>query len=934
MAVTPFDRSPGARRAFRFPWRSARAVAREVDEELAFHLDMRAAELAARRGLGDAEARAEALRQFGDLADARRYMKRMDQGTETSTRRRELMSDFTQDLRQAVRALGRTPGFTLVAVLALALGIGATTSIFTLVNAILLRPLPVAHPEELIVVGDPAMVLGMSFGPPRTDLLSAPLYRDLRDRSRTVSGLFAAGSAGRLDVVIPDSGRAAAAGAAEPEHPRGRMVSGNYFAVLGVPAVAGRTFTMAEDRAPGSGPVAVISHDYWARRFGLAREAIGQTILVNRQPITIIGVAPREFVGEVVGGATDLWFPLTMQPLVMPGRELLDNRFAHWLLLMGRLRPGATLAQATAEFNGLARQAITAAATTPQEQAYLPQALREPMPVRAGGTGLSRLREDYRGPLAVLMAATGLVLLIVCANVANLLLARAAARQTEIGVRLALGAGHGRLVRQLLTESLALGVAGGAVGVLLAWWGSSLLLRLAARGDTPLPLETTPDLRVLGFAALLSLGTTILFGVLPALRATRMELASTLRAHARGLSGSLMGGGGGRLGLGKLLVVAQVALSLVLLVGAGLLVRSARNLQGADVGMARDELLVVEVDLRTGGVEEARSLGLVRDLAERVGRLPGVRAVTYSQNGIFTGAEANRVVQVSGFAARAEEDSILNTDLVGPGYFTAIGARIVRGREIGPRDARGAAPVAVINESMARYHFAGRDPVGQRLQEDSTSYEIVGVAADFRNQSLREPPRRRYYTAMAQQQGGPGHVVLEVRTAGDPARVANVVRREITAADARVRVLSATPLTVLMRESIAQERLVARLATVAGGMALVLAALGLYGVMTYTIVRRTSEFGLRMALGARPGDVTRMVLRETMVLFAVGAVVGIPAALGAVRLIESQLVGVGVLDPVTLLVSLAVLGGSALFAGYRPASLAARVTPQEALRRE
>ena len=927
--------TPGVRRVFRFPWRSARAVEREIDEEFAFHLDMRAAELGARHGWSAAVARAEALRQFGDLAEARQYIRRMDQGTETSTRRRELMSDFLQDLRHGGRALGRTPGFTAIAVLALALGIGATTSIFTLVNAIVLRPLAaVAHPEQLVAIGDPGMVGAMSHGSPRTDILSAPLYRDLRDRSRTVSGLYASGRSNRLDVVISDSGRSAAAGTVEPEHPRGRLVSGNYFAVLGVPAVAGRTFTMEEDRAPGAGPVAVISHAYWKRRFGMAREAVGQTILVNRTPITIVGVAPEGFVGDIVGGATDIWMPLTMQPLIIPGSSFLDDRSAHWLLLMGRLRPDATLAQAAAELRGIARQSITAGADTPDERAALPRVLREPMPVQPGGRGFSRVREEFRGPLALLMAATGVVLLIVCANVANLMLARAAARHTEIGVRLALGAGRGRLVRQLLTESLALGVAGGALGVLFAWWGSTLLLRLTSQGSAPAPLETSPDLRVLGFAALLSLATTLLFGVLPAARATRVELATTLRAHARGLSGSLMGGGGRRLGLGKLLVVAQVALSLVLLVGAGLLVRSARNLQQADVGMARDELLIVEVDMQTGGVAEEQRHGMVRELTDRLGRMPGVRAVTYSENGIFSGTETNLTLQASGFVATTAEDSIANSDLVGPNYFSAIGARIVRGREIGPQDVRGAPPVTVVNEGFARFYFAGREAVGQRLLLDSTSYEIVGVARDFRGQSLREPPRRRFYRAMAQREAGPGFVVLEVRTAGDPTLLTNAVQRAILAADSRLRVLSADPLTALMRESIAQERLVARLASVAGGMALVLAALGLYGVMTYTIVRRTSEFGLRMALGARPWDVTRMVLRETMVLFAVGAAVGVPAALGAVRLIESQLVGVGVLDPVTLLAALTVLGGSALFAGYRPASRAARVAPQEALRRE
>jgi predicted permease len=417
-------------------------------------------------------------------------------------------------------------------------------------------------------------------------------------------------------------------------------------------------------------------------------------------------------------------------------------------------------------------------------------------------------------------------------------------------------------------------------------------------------------------------------------RATSVDLATTLRAQTRGTTGGALGGSGRRVGLGKLLVIAQVALSLVLLVGAGLLVRSARNLQATTVGLARDELLIVDVDVRTAGYVGKRLEDLCDRIAERLAQIPGVRGVSFSENGIFSGTESATTLQVDGFVARAEDDTIVNYDVVGPGYFRTIGARLLRGRDVELRDAAGAPRVGVINETMARFYFPGRDPVGEHFRLDTTLVEVIGVVGDVRDHSLRDAPPRRLYLPLAQADSEPiGAVKFEVRAA-DPGRLAPAVRREILAADASLRVLDADPLPNLMRESIAEQRLVARLASVAGAMALVLAALGLYGVMTYTIVRRTGEFGLRMALGARPADVTRMVLRESLTLFALGAAVGLPVALGAARLLRNQLVGVGLVDLPTLAIALAVLAASVVAAGYRPASRAARVAPQVALREE
>jgi predicted permease len=501
----------------------AHGVERDVDAELAFHLEMRVRTLVA-RGLDPAAARAQALRQFGDWDAVRAECLDIDYEKERAVKRANYFQELRQDAAYALRSLRHNAGFALVVVLSLALGIGANTAIFTLLDAVLLRTLPVPNADRLVVIGDPARVNGASIGTPRTDLFSYSLYRDVRDRNRLVTGLAATGRTGRLDVVIDDRPGAGAAGA-EPEHPRGRLVTGNYFEVLGVPAFAGRTFTADEDRAPNGAPVAVISHAYWQRRFAGDRGVVGRTVHINGTPFTIIGVAPPGFHGEVVGRMTDLWLPVTMQPAIMHDRDWLSDRGASWLLLIGRLAPGVTLAQARAGFTTLTLQAIDAAA-----QATGPRTARaDTVAVGSGARGLSSVRRVYGESLATLMAVVGLVLLVVCANVANLLLARGAARGRELGVRMALGAGRTRLVRQLLTESVILSALGGVVGLLLAAWGSRALLVLASGGPTPIPLDIGLDWRVVAFTGAVTVLTAVLFGLVPAMRATRVDPMEALR---------------------------------------------------------------------------------------------------------------------------------------------------------------------------------------------------------------------------------------------------------------------------------------------------------------------------------------------------------------------------------------------------------------------
>jgi predicted permease len=925
------------RRAFRLDTGRQR-VERDVDEELAFHLEMRTRKLAA-RGLDPRTAREQALRQFGDLDSVRAECLDIDYRRERDVQRARHFDELRQDIGYALRALRQNPVFTIVVLLSLALGIGANTAVFTLVDAVVFRSLPVAQPHELVAIGDTRAVGAATIGSAATDLFSYPLYIDLRDRATRVRDIVASGRTGRLDVSIASDGGVTAS---EPERVRGRLVSANYFSMLGVRAAVGRTLLPDDDRAAGGSPVAVISHAYWQRRLGGDSAILGRRLVINGSPFTIVGVAGEGFHGEVVGGMTELWIPLTMQPAVMPNRRWLDDRNVSWLLLLGRLAPGATIDQAHAELTALTYQSIEGA----DPDAGVSER-GDTIPVASGARGFSSMRDTYTAGLATLMAAVGIVLLIVCANVANLMLARGTARGREIGVRMALGAARWRVARQLLTEGAVVAAIGGALGLAFASWGSRTLLKLASGGPRPIPLHFEMDARVLGFTALLSLTAVVLFALGPALRATRVELATVLHAHSRGVTGTAGGARGRWLTAGKLLVMSQVALSLMLLVGTSMLTRSTRALETIDTGLARDELLIVTIDAARTGFDNVQAAELVRRLIERAKLLPGVTAASVSENGIFSGTESATRIEVQGFTARTRDDSVVNYDRVGSGYFETIGARVLQGRGITALDRRIAPRVVVINETMAKQYVPTGDAVGRRLRliasdqsgqradlrADSLSYEIVGVVRDVTDHGLRDDPAPRAYFALEQGDDQPFYYTLEIRTR-DPARLAEAARREMLAENAALSVISAEPLTVLMRQSISQDRLVARVTGFFGVLALCLAALGLYGVMAYTTLRRTSEFGLRMALGAQPATVSRMVLGEAMTLVAGGVLIGLPLALFATRLLENQLFGVALFDPVSVGVALVVLTASATVAGYLPAARAGRVGPLVALRAE
>ena len=913
------------RRAVRFIFRRAQIV-EAVDDELAFHLDMRTQRLIA-CGMPPEAARREALRQFGDVDSVRRDCVTYDEERERTMRRRNYSEELLQDLTYAARTLRHNLGFSLVVVLTLALGIGANTAIFTLIDAVLLRQLDVRKPAELVAVGDPARVTSLSQGGPRFDLLSYPLYEEVRNRASAFQGVLASGRADRVELSVDGH---------EAQHARGRYVSGNFFSVLGVPAALGRTFGDEEDRAPGASPVVVISHDYWERRFAADPRVVGKKILINDVPMTIIGVARKGFRGEVVGITYDVWLPITMQPVLMPHQRFLDDWTTSWLLLLGRLRPGATVEQARAEVATITQQAITdhvSAFKYSSPANVLAEVRDRKVFVEPGGRGFSRMRSNFHAPLLILMAGVSLLLLIVCANVANLLLARAIARGREIGVRLALGAGRGRLVRQLLTESLVLAFAGAVGGLLVASWGSRLLVTLALEANT-VPIDLRLDLPVLAFTLALSLGAVALFGLAPAIRASRVDLATTMRAHARAVSGELGGAGGRRMPAAKLLIASQVALSVVLLTGAGLLVRSLRALETQPMGLDREHLLIVDLDIGSRGYTAAQRNAAVQDLATRFQRIPGVLGVSYSENGIFSGTESQTTISAEGFTPRAPDDSLVSYDVVGPHYAAAIGARLLQGRDIETTDNAASTQSVLVNETMARFYFPGANAVGKWIKSDTTTMLIVGVIADVQDHDLRATPVRRYYAPYLATREDPVAARFEIRTAGDPARIGPEVRRVVTAMDAKLPIDGIDPLTRLTRQSVREERLLARLATGFGVGALLLAAIGLYGVMTYAVTRRTGEIGLRVALGARRTEVVSLVVRDAMRVVALGFVVGLPVALGILRFLRAQLHGIDTADPLSLGVALAVLLVSAVLAVTVPALRASRVSPIVALREE
>jgi len=825
----------------------------------------------------------------------------------------ESLAPAVQDARYAVRSLRRQPSFALTVILTLALGIGATTTIYTLFDALVFRPLPVPHPERLAIVGDPAKVGSNWFGPPKVSYVSYPLYKDVRDGSHVLSGLYASGAV-NVDLVTPGADTAIA------EHPTARAVTGSFFSVLELRALAGRMFTSDDDRAAAD-PVAVLSYAYWQRRFGGERSVVGSTIHLSGVPVTVVGIGPRHFTGDIVGESTDLWLSMSIVPRLPHSQTLLDDRAASWLQMMGRLSPGVTLDRARAEITTVEMNAVRSHLAGQDLIDFNHDVETEPMRVESGARGFSSQRVAYGSALGILMAAVSLLGLVVCANLANLTLARAVARGRELTVRMALGAARRRLIAQLLIESAVVGAVAAALGLLASAWGTSTLLALA---DSTTFLDVHADARVLAFTTGVTVLSVLLFGLVPALHATRLDAATTLRAGGRGLVGVR-----GR--LGKSLVGAQIALSTLLLVGAGLLVQSARRLLSADLGFDRDHVIAVDIHLGNTNYVGDRLQQYRLELERRAMRVPGVVATSYSHGGLLGRGISVVNIEIPGVVARSDAESSIFANLVGAGYVKATGAALLSGRDFDASDERPGVHRSIIDATMARAYFTNRDPIGQLITVDSVVYTVVGVVRDLEERGVRSAPTRRIYLAQAPgDHPGPSFQLI-VRTSGDPARSLEPLRNALRSVDAAVP-FDLELVTQRLRASVHESLLLTNTTLAFGLVTLLLAALGLYGVTAYATTRRTSEFGLRMALGASSASVAGMVLREALTITVIGIGIGLPVGVAAARLIRSQLFGVSAVEPASLSVAIVMLVLTALVASWVPARRAAAVAPVDALK--
>ncbi len=831
-----------------------------------------------------------------------------------------MTSSWIQNVRFAYRSLKKSPVLTLASILSLALGIGANTAIFTLFDQVLLRLLPVEDPKSLVMVATRGSHTGSNRG---TNSISYPMYKDYRERNQVFEGILCR----RGEVV--NLGYQSSTERAEAE-----LVSGNYFEVLGIEPALGRVFTLGDERAPGADPVVVLAYDFWRNRFSGDRAILGQSVRINGYPMTVVGVAAPGFEGLSLGFRPRLYVPVTMKKQVTPSWDDLENRRSRWLQVFARLKPGVTPEAAEASIGTLYKQIIAMEVQEPYFDKVTPyyrdRFLESRAVVLPGGQGYSGAREDLKTPLRVLMILVGFVLLITCANVSNLMVAKATGRTKEIAMRLALGAGRFRIIEQLLVESGLLALAGGLLGLALAYWISRGLIRLAPSEPMRQSLSATPDARILLFVLAVSAGTALLFGLVPALQAARTDLVSTMKQQ----SGAAGAGQGSR--IRKTLVIVQVFLALLLLLGSGLFLQSLRNLHRVDPGFEATNLVRFKLNPPLSGYDVPRTKELYRRLRQRLDATAGVSATGLAVVAIMEGDEWDSTVSVEGYPTAEGEDMNPHFNSISPRYFETLGLRLKTGRDFDARDVEGSTKTIIINETFARKYFKG-SPLGFHIgfggPSSKPDMEIVGVVEDAKYENLREDVPRQVFVAY-QQADWASEMTVYVRTSLPSEAMFATIRKEVADLDATMPLFDMSTMEDQLDRSLSVERLVALLSSAFGLLATLLAFMGLYGVTAFGVTRRSSEIGLRMALGAEGTTVVRMVLREVLILSAIGVAMALPAAWWLAELVRSQLYGVAPRDPLTIAFSTFALVAVALVAGAVPALRASRLSPVSVLRYE
>jgi predicted permease len=836
-----------------------------------------------------------------------------------------LMRTVWQDIRFGARMLAKHPGFTAIAVLTLALGIGANTAIFSLINQVMLRRLPVQNPDELVVLRAPGPITGHIWSDgDDAQSFSYPMYKRLRETNQAYSGLLARFA---IPVTLATQG--------QTERGGGELVSGNYFEVLGVRPALGRLFTLDDDKVPGAQPVVVLSHAYWTRRFGANPSILNQTLLANNTELTVVGVAQAGFSGIQVGQSADVFVPLMMKGQMTPERNGLNDWNDNYLAIMGRRKPGWTMAQTETAVNAAYRPLLQEQLVTVKgwEEKKRERFLSKKVLLVSGAKGRVVVQRDSGPALSALFVMVALVLLIACTNVANLLLAQGAARQRELAIRSALGASRGRMIRQLLAESLLCAVAGGVLGLVLGTWLMSVLTPFVSSNLMIKGLSARLDLTVLSFAIGTTLLSGVFFGLIPAWRVTRAAVAQTLKDQATTTSA-----GTSQVGARKILVAGQVAFTLLVLAGAFLFTLTLRNLRKQNLGLRMENVISFTIAPILNGYDGPRTIALIDQLRSRLAAIPGVRGAGASELGTLTGTDMGSNITIEGSKDLSAEESHVNWDPVSPGYFSTLGVPLLYGREFNDGDRAGRPKVAIISESMAAKYFAGRNPLGLHFafgagNEVKPDIEIVGVVKDVRQDSVRNAPVPYIYLPYMQRTTI-REITFYAYTQQEPLLVTTALRNQVQELDPNMPIYNVKTLEQVVDEDLFSARIIAGLSASFGTLAALLAAMGIYGVLAYLVVQRTREIGIRMALGAETKDVRFLIVKEVGSMVLLGAAVGLPLAYGMARLSESMLFGVHAGNPTIYGFGLVLIAAIALAACYIPARRAMRVDPLVALRYE